>query len=402
MKRLFFAISIAISLLVLGCELTPPNMAKYRVIYHGNGNTYGFPPTDNTQYASGAEVAVLGKGTLEKTGYAFQNWNNNSQGTGTSYTGGDKIKINNANVFLYAIWVEADKYIVSFNSSNGDLIEPITGILPGEKIAKPQNPSKAGYSFIGWYKDEQLSTAWNFTIDTVTENITLYAKWELIPLSTVSTYNRFYFEKTEWIQNGDEKIYKKDGKLQYTLYWTDPTYSTFDHIEIISISNESVLHTINKGIEQIVIEYGPYDDIISNHNLSYGRARTVDIYGNKSGNSYCPSIPGGFTPSMIPNPWTIDVSDVRYTNNLITWTNPTDARFCGLLLVENGGRNFQTRNIFLEKVTSYIPSKNSTSVTIYSINSIGGGLSSGVTLNYGPPNMVYYMARLKLEKQKKG
>ena len=104
MKRLFLALSIAISLLFLGCELTPPDTVK--VIYHSNGSTSGFPPTDDTQYTSGMEATVLDQGTLKKTGYAFQGWNTDSQGTGTSYASGDKITINNATIFLYAIWVE--------------------------------------------------------------------------------------------------------------------------------------------------------------------------------------------------------------------------------------------------------------------------------------------------------
>ncbi|MCS5504028.1 S-layer homology domain-containing protein, partial [Lysinibacillus sp. A4] len=47
-------------------------------------------------------------------------------------------------------------------------------------------PTKAGYEFAGWYTDAVFSTPWNFTTDKVTENTTLYAKWEkVIPQYTV-------------------------------------------------------------------------------------------------------------------------------------------------------------------------------------------------------------------------
>jgi uncharacterized repeat protein (TIGR02543 family) len=38
--------------------------------------------------------------------------------------------------------------------------------------------TKDGYTFGGWYKEAALVTPWNFGTDTVTGNITLYAKWD--------------------------------------------------------------------------------------------------------------------------------------------------------------------------------------------------------------------------------
>ncbi|MDR2728249.1 MAG: InlB B-repeat-containing protein, partial [Chitinispirillales bacterium] len=53
-------------------------------------------------------------------------------------------------------------------------------VLTGGKAAEPANPVRVGYTFIGWYKDEEFDEAWDFEEDTVTEDITLYAKWEII------------------------------------------------------------------------------------------------------------------------------------------------------------------------------------------------------------------------------
>ena len=48
------------------------------------------------------------------------------------------------------------------------------------KASAPDAPSKDGYTFAGWYSGD---AKWNFADDTVTENLTLTAKWERIHTS---------------------------------------------------------------------------------------------------------------------------------------------------------------------------------------------------------------------------
>lgn len=64
---------------------------------------------------------------------------------------------------------------VSFDSNGGSEV-PSQSVILGERAAKPDNPSKAGYSFAGWYSDKELSQAYDFTVP-VTADLTLYAKW---------------------------------------------------------------------------------------------------------------------------------------------------------------------------------------------------------------------------------
>lgn len=66
---------------------------------------------------------------------------------------------------------------VTFEVNGGSEVSPITGVESGATISAPTAPTKSGYTFGGWYKDSGLTTAWDFSTDTVTANITLYAKW---------------------------------------------------------------------------------------------------------------------------------------------------------------------------------------------------------------------------------
>ena len=72
---------------------------------------------------------------------------------------------------------EPTKYTVSFETNGGSAVEAQT-VESGKKATKPTDPTKDGFIFENWYKESELTTTWNFDTDTVTKNITLYAKWE--------------------------------------------------------------------------------------------------------------------------------------------------------------------------------------------------------------------------------
>jgi uncharacterized repeat protein (TIGR02543 family) len=71
----------------------------------------------------------------------------------------------------------APTYTVTFNSNGGSAVSPIQNVAHGSKITAPNPPTKANYTFDGWYKDNELAYDWNFTTDVVTSDITLYAEW---------------------------------------------------------------------------------------------------------------------------------------------------------------------------------------------------------------------------------
>lgn len=78
---------------------------------------------------------------------------------------------------LYAKWVPVSEgVIVTFNTRGGSAVPSVT-VAPGQKISAPQNPTKEGYHFNGWFKDANCTQEWNFETETVNSNITLYAGW---------------------------------------------------------------------------------------------------------------------------------------------------------------------------------------------------------------------------------
>lgn len=74
--------------------------------------------------------------------------------------------------------VPAPTYEVTFDSDGGSAVASITGVDYGETISAPTPPTKAGFTFEGWFKNSSLTQEWNFSTDVVTANTVLYAKWE--------------------------------------------------------------------------------------------------------------------------------------------------------------------------------------------------------------------------------
>lgn len=121
-----------------------------------------------------------------------------------------------SNLSICALYV-TNAYDVTFSlnyegaESSYDFIEGVTYNNP---VEKPElDPEREGYAFDGWYKNAECSTGsqWNFNVDRVKGNTTIYAKW--IKLYSV----KFLVDVNDTI---DEELTEKVmvGEKEYYLY----------------------------------------------------------------------------------------------------------------------------------------------------------------------------------------
>ena len=113
----------------------------------------------------------------QRDGYVFEGWFADAGHTILWDFATDTI---DSNMTLYGTWSNAE-FAVTFSLGNG---ETITAVTKGPLLDEPETPIRDDYIFGGWYKDEALQNAWNFSRDTVTGDITLYAKWTEITTLT--------------------------------------------------------------------------------------------------------------------------------------------------------------------------------------------------------------------------
>ena len=108
-----------------------------------------------------------------KTGYVFDGWYYSHCGQQIDWNFSTNTV--NEDITLCARWTELNK--VTFDSEGGTPVSP-QFIADGGKVTKPTDPTKAGFAFDGWYYKQGFQKIdWDFSNNTVTDNITLYARW---------------------------------------------------------------------------------------------------------------------------------------------------------------------------------------------------------------------------------
>ena len=106
----------------------------------------------------------------EKDNFDFAGWYKDD---GTKFDFSTPIE---DDITLTAHWEHRTTYTVTFDTMGGSEVEPIE-VAKNNLIFKPSDPTRKGYTFGGWYLAD--GTAFNFNSMLVTENLTLYALWNL-------------------------------------------------------------------------------------------------------------------------------------------------------------------------------------------------------------------------------
>lgn len=138
---------------------------------------------------------------------------------GYTFVGWDIDYSNVINDITITAQYNVNQYTITYESNGGSVTLPITADFDS-LITLPNEPTKTGYEFLGWYKNPSLTTIWDFITDKVpSTDITLYAKWNKIDKQESSsgsssnksskTKNKKQEENTIVIVNGKKE---KAGK----------------------------------------------------------------------------------------------------------------------------------------------------------------------------------------------
>lgn len=147
----------------------------YAIAYNANGGS-GAPAN---QVKSHFTPLKLSTQKPRRTGYTFLGWSTSSTATTATYSPGDTYT-NNGRVTLYAVW-SAKTYSVNYNANGGSGAPVSQTKYHGLKLIIPSiEPTRSGYTFLGWDTSPTATSAtyqpgdWYYT----NANRTFYAVWK--------------------------------------------------------------------------------------------------------------------------------------------------------------------------------------------------------------------------------
>ena len=113
------------------------------------------------------DILTLRGALFTRTGYTQTGWA--TVDGGEKVYGLDAVYTQNEALTLYPVW-NTNKYTITFDTNGGSEIAPITQDY-GTAIAAPADPTREGYTFIGWDREIPATMP--------AENVTVTAQWEI-------------------------------------------------------------------------------------------------------------------------------------------------------------------------------------------------------------------------------
>lgn len=160
---------------------------KYTVTF----NSVGGSLVESLEVLEGNVLVLPSSPT--KLGYIFTGWLYN----GIAY---DANAIINSDMTLTATWQKVE-YTVTFVVEDEEFTTKI-GIDTLYKVIKPQELTKEGYTFLGWYIG---NTKFNFDTQ-INSDITLFAKWEVNIVEIEEIMENLFLENLGYVEDDYNKI----------------------------------------------------------------------------------------------------------------------------------------------------------------------------------------------------
>ena len=135
------------------CELTLNKDGSFVLLYNGSTKTGSYTEKDSVLTLS------FGSSAEERATASYEN------GIVTLTWDGATMRL----------WKKVE-YTVKFETNGGTQIADVK-VMNGKTVAKPADPTKEDFIFVGWYKDSGYTQPFTFSSDIITADTTIYARW---------------------------------------------------------------------------------------------------------------------------------------------------------------------------------------------------------------------------------
>lgn len=152
-------------------------------------------------------------------------------------------------VLLYGAF-ESAIHLAKFDTNGGNIVNDQVAIK-NKKLEKPSSPTKDNYIFAGWYKDNAFQNVWNFGVDGLLANTTLYAKWtnlncedqtklsQIVNKTQPINFSIDVVDSVEWYVN-DQKQAETSKTFTFTPDGSNASYDIYCMVGGVKSANFTV------------------------------------------------------------------------------------------------------------------------------------------------------------------
>ena len=303
--------------------------------WQAGGNTITLDVNGGTVSTSSVAVTYNQEYTLPtptRAGYTFGGWYN---GTTKVESG---IWAGLSDITLTASWtvnnytitfddvVELDTTAtITYNYNYSESTSSTVTLTNGETLTYPTVPTRSGYAFAGWYTNSSCTTQYDFS-GTITEDITLYAKWVSM-VSSSSASSRDYVDIKNHNTSSSAKSYtvtsaSSSSKPNY-YYFT--CYKSGSYTFSANRTSGDYYITVYNATQGTTIMskynlYGSYSSNSATFSANAGDVIYVSLYNYSSGSSSAGTfyVSGAAYPTSTATaslPESVPESGIKYENN---------------------------------------------------------------------------------------
>lgn len=169
------------------------NRVQSDLTYVSNGQVVG----QETDIYYEAPITLMDAPTNMGEGYEFLGWYTDPELMNLTNPVENGYEMPATDLTLYAKWERKD-LLVQFDSQGGSPVES-QSVAYNTSAEEPQEPTRAGYRFMGWYTKEVGGERWTFD-RLVAEDTILYARWESVGTAPYTINHIIQGAKTPFYQ----------------------------------------------------------------------------------------------------------------------------------------------------------------------------------------------------------